>query len=232
MSERREGARGWLDTHPSLPYVLPFAIFVALLAAQSYLGFLGRWELPIRALVLAAAIWICSRSVLNFRVERLAASVGLGVVVFLLWIAPDVLFPGYRSHWIFQNPVMGRLGSSIEISLLADPVVLTFRTARAVLLVPVIEELFWRGWLMRWLISMDFRKVPLGTYASGAFWITAILFASEHGPFWDVGLVAGVIYNWWMVRTKSLGDCILMHAVTNACLSIYVISGGHWEYWL
>ncbi len=48
----------------------------------------------------------------------------------------------------------------------------------------------------------------------------AILFASEHGPYWDVGLITGVIYNWWMVRTKSVADCILMHAVTNAALSI------------
>jgi uncharacterized protein len=42
---------------------------------------------------------------------------------------------------------------------------------------PVVEELFWRAWLMRWLINSDFRKVPLGTYAPLAFWITAILFA-------------------------------------------------------
>jgi len=59
-------------------------------------------------------------------------------------------------------------------------------------------------WLMRWLISPQFEKVPLGAYQAGAFWITAVLFASEHGPYWDVGLVAGVAYNWWMVRTRSL----------------------------
>ena len=42
--------------------------------------------------------------------------------------------------------------------------------------------------------------------------------------------MAGVIYNVWMVRTKSPGDCILAHAITNACLSAYVIAGGHWQY--
>jgi membrane protease YdiL (CAAX protease family) len=46
-----------------------------------------------------------------------------------------------------------------------------------------------------------------------------------------VGLVAGVIYNWWMVRTRSLGDLILAHGITNACLSAYVVFAGHWEYW-
>jgi hypothetical protein len=85
---------------------------------------------------------------------------------------------------------------------------------------------------MRWLIQKDFLSVPLGSYLPSAFWITAILFASEHGPYWDVGLAAGLLYNWWMVRTRSLADCILAHAVTNACLAAYVVCAGKWQYWL
>ena len=85
---------------------------------------------------------------------------------------------------------------------------------------------------MRWLISSKFQNLPLGTYDTKAFWITAILFATEHGPYWDVGLIAGVTYNWWMVRTRSLRDCILAHSVTNACLCGYVIATHRWEYWL
>lgn len=84
---------------------------------------------------------------------------------------------------------------------------------------------------MRWLIKNDFLSVPLGAYARDAFWITAALFGLEHGPYWEVGLLCGIAYNWWMVRTRSLGDCILTHAVTNGILSAYVISGGHWQYW-
>ena len=60
----------------------------------------------------------------------------------------------------------------------------------------------------------------------------ALLFASEHGPYWDVGLAAGILYNWWMIRTKSLEDCILSHAVTNACLAAYVLTRHQWQYWL
>ncbi|MBM3791630.1 MAG: CAAX prenyl protease-related protein, partial [Acidobacteria bacterium] len=114
----------------------------------------------------------------------------------------------------------------------ADPVFLIFRIAGTSVLVPIIEELFWRGWLMRYLIVADFRRVPLGTYSALSFWVTALLFASEHGPYWDVGLMAGVAYNWWMVRSGNLADCILAHAVTNACLAAYVVIGGAWQYWL
>lgn len=99
------------------------------------------------------------------------------------------------------------------------------------MIVPIVEELFWRAWLMRWLIDPEFWKVRLGTYAPVAFWVTAILFASEHGPYWDVGLITGIIYNLWMIRTRSVTDCILTHAVTNAMLSGYVIATSQWQYW-
>ena len=76
-----------------------------------------------------------------------------------------------------------------------------------------------------------FPEGPLGTFTPVIFVVTAVLFASEHGSWWDVGLLAGLAYNWWMLRTRSLGDCILAHAVTNGCLAAYVVSQGRWEYW-
>ena len=85
---------------------------------------------------------------------------------------------------------------------------------------------------MRWIIDKDFRKVPLGTYAAGAFWIVALLFSTEHGPYWEVGLATGIVYNWWIVRTRNLADCIVAHAVTNGLLSAYVLLTGQWQYWL
>jgi hypothetical protein len=106
------------------------------------------------------------------------------------------------------------------------------RVFGSVILVPILEELFWRGWLMRWLISQDFRKVALGSYTPLSFWATALLFASEHGSYWEVGLLTGIIYNWWMIRTKNLANCILAHAVTNGCLAVYVIAWKQWQYWL
>ena len=47
-----------------------------------------------------------------------------------------------------------------------------------------------------------------------------------------MGLLAGIAYNGWMVRTRNLADCILAHAVTNACLAAYVLLAGAWDYWL
>jgi uncharacterized protein len=160
-------------------------------------------------------------------------SIAVGLAVFLIWIGPDALFgPGYRAHWLFQNGVTGAAASTIPSAAQRSYWFLTLRASSCALLVPLVEELFWRGWLMRWIVSHHFDKIPLGAYTPMAFWTVALLFASEHGPYWEVGLAAGVIYNWWMVRTRDLADCILAHAVTNALLSAYVLWAGHWQYWL
>lgn len=221
---------GWRE-HPAVPYVAPFAAFLLLLVAAQYLGIPERAETVGRFFALAAVLYFFSRGAIDLRISRPAGTVLLGVGVFALWVAPDVLWPHYRESVLFQNALFG-VRSTLSPAAVHDPVVLAFRTARAVLIVPLVEELFWRAWLMRWLISPDFQSVPLGTYGRASFWITALLFASEHGAYWDVGLATGIIYNWWMLRTRSLGDLIWIHAITNACLCAYIIAAHRWEYWM
>ena len=216
----------------SAPYIIPFAVFLALLAVQNYVPLPQREEFGLRLVILAGVLWYFSRHVISFRLERPLLSVALGVGVFVLWVAPDVLIPGYRTHWLFSNALTGSATGSVSAAAQQDFWLLLFRTLRATLIVPIVEELFWRAWMMRWLVDREFWKIPLGTYLPSAFWITALLFASEHGPYWEVGLLAGIVYNWWTLRTRSLGDLILAHAVTNGCLSAYVIFAHKWEYWL
>lgn len=221
-----------LRRHPAAAYVGPFVVFMALLAVLPAAPIPERARLIVWLLVPAAAVLWMSRGVLEFRPSQPVLSVLLGVAVCALWVAPDQLFPGWRQHWLFTNSITGSVKSSLGADALADPLALTLRSLRAILLVPVIEELFWRGWLMRWFAKNDFERVPLGTFERSAFLWVAVLFALEHGPFWDVGLATGLIYNWWMVRTKRLSDLILCHAVTNGCLCGFVLATGQWGYWL
>lgn len=210
----------------------PFIVFMAVLALAPSLGLPPRIDLALRLGLPAAALLALSRSVISIRPRQFATSTLVGVAVFILWVAPDILIPGYRQHWLFQNALTGSLASSMAPASLSDPVSVALRILRAVIVVPLVEELFWRGWLMRWLIRNDFESVPLGSYTGQSFWLTAILFASVHGPYWDVGLIAGAVYNGWLVRTKSLADLVLAHAVTNACLAAFVLGTNRWEYWL
>jgi CAAX prenyl protease-like protein len=219
------------DRYPAAQYVAPFGIFLLFLAVAPQRFLSAYWESPLWVLVLAVVCVLCWPRELSLPPRSPVLSALVGLVVFLLWIAPDLLVPGYRHSPLFSNSLIGHPHSSLRPAELQSLWVLSWRTARAVFIVPVVEELFWRAWLMRWLINPNFRNVPLGAYAAGSFWITAALFASEHGSYWDVGLLTGVVYNWWMLRTRSVADCILMHAVTNGALSLYVIATAQWQYW-
>jgi CAAX prenyl protease-like protein len=222
----------FLERHPWVPYVAPFALFITFLVVGSTLSGSARTEAIIRVSILLAVIVLVARPALDFRLARPVGSAVVGVGVFAVWIAPDLLIPGYREGILFQNDLVGNVQSTLTDEDRADRVVLGLRFVRAALIVPIVEELFWRGWLPRWLDHMDdFRRAKLGDYTRWSFGATAVLFALEHGSFWDVGLVAGVIYNEWMRRTRSLGDLIFSHGVTNACLSAYVLAAGRWEYW-
>jgi CAAX prenyl protease-like protein len=205
---------------------------MVLVAAQRYVPLPQTLEFALRCVILTAVLWYFSRNVISFRVLRPLASLALGVAVFLIWIGPDALIPGYRQHWLFTNSITGQVGTGLEASSQVDAGALLFRILRAAILVPIIEELFWRAWALRWVARTDFEAMPLGTYTRSSFLIVALLFAAEHGPYWEVGLICGLIYNWWMGKTRSLGDLIFTHAITNGCLCAYVLISKKWEYWM
>jgi len=212
---------------PTAAFVAPFLIYAGMILVPVSPGVL----FPVRCLVILAVLVFVSWPYVSLKPSHPLASAGVGILVFVIWIAPDLLF-GYRHHWLFENALTGRAASSLPPALRGNILFLAIRVLSSMALVPVLEELFWRGWLMRWWISREFVNVRLGTYQAGAFWLVAVLFASEHGPYWEVGLAAGIIYNLWIMRTRNLADCILAHAVTNGSLAAYVLVRGQWQFWL
>jgi CAAX prenyl protease-like protein len=218
-----------LRRYAAVPWVLPFLIFIGLLVVQQAVP-VPAW---LRFTLSMAAILAVSRVPLLGGPSKPILSILVGIAVFVVWIGPDQIAPGWHHSILFDNAVMGHPAGNTPPASKNDPIFLLFRIAISVVAVPILEELFWRGWVMRWIVDpKDFERVPLGTFAAAAFWLTAILFASEHGSFWDVGLAAGIVYNWWMIRTRNLWDCILAHAVTNGLLAAWVIGAGQWQYWL
>jgi uncharacterized protein len=215
---------------PTLAYIAPFAVYVGLMGLERVTGAPFALAYPVRLVITCLVIALASRSLASFRAVHFLATFAVGAAVFVIWIAPDVLI-GYRHHWLFENFIFGSAAGLATTPIRGNGALIACHFVGSAAIVPVVEELFWRGWLMRWLIQPDFQKVRLGTYTPSSFWLVAILFAIEHGSYWEVGLAAGIIYNLWMIRTRSLADCIVAHAVTNAILSIYVIAAGHWQYW-
>src|SRR5205823_1367998 len=98
--------------------------------------------------------------------------------------------------------------------------------------VPILEEVFWRAFLLRRLMHRDFLAVPFGDLSWGSGAAVAALFAAEHQlPDWSAGFAAGVLYNFVAYRTRNLGACILAHAITNFGLGVYTCATRQWGFW-
>ena len=108
------------------------------------------------------------------------------------------------------------------------------RFFRMVVVVALVEEIFWRGFLLRYLIDPDkpFTKTAFGTYQAKAFWIVVGLFMVAHAPEdWLGAVLFCILANWVAIRTKSLFACVICHAVANLLLGIYVMVTQQWGYW-
>jgi CAAX protease family protein len=223
-------------TSPPIAYVAPMVAFLMLTAVEGYLPALDGQPHPlwypiaytVKIIVVVAVAYVY-RSTWRDLLPRpslavVALAVFVGLVVTLLWIGLDGLYPdipllGARSAF---NP--GSLPGVGEAGFLA------VRLLGLVLVVPLIEELFWRSFLMRWVIDANFARVPIGRVTPAAAAVTSGLFALAH-PEWLPALLTGLLWAWLLWRTKSLAACLVSHVVANLCLGIYVLTTGNWKFW-
>ena len=206
-----------------LPFIAPFFFFAVFLTVQGYLPDQHYAIYPIVTVVVAAAIAFYWRALPPLRPSAPIVSVCVGIVGVVLWIGLDPFLVHY------DQPLIGRNPFQLYAPAVAWPL-FAFRLAGISVCVPIMEELFWRGFLMRWLINEDFTSVPLGTYRPFSFWVTTAFFASVHGAEWPLAVIVGVLYGAWFVRTKSLGDIVLAHGATNFLLALYCLATHDWHF--
>src|SRR6266849_94873 len=99
---------------PALPYIAPFAVFLGFLALHSILPLPDLGDQILRLAVMTLVLFFVARPVLDFNVQHWVASVLIGVAVFAIWIGPDLLFPNYRRHWMFENSIMGAASTTLS----------------------------------------------------------------------------------------------------------------------
>ena len=144
-----------------------------------------------------------------------------GALVFVLWINLD-------QSWLTFGEPKGFNPAQADGSL--DWALIAVRIFGAAAVVPVMEELFWRSFLMRWIDRHDFlRQAPVAVTLR-ALLITSVLFGVEHS-LWFAGIVAGLAYGWLYVRSGSLWPSMIAHALTNLMLGIWVVMTGNWQFW-
>ena len=225
-------SRAWL------PYVAPMAAFLLMTAAEDALpkaaagGPVPTWYAVAYAAKVAVvtAVALACRSAWRDLAPRpgpaaLGLAIGLGLAVAALWVGLDPYTP--------RLPFLGGARTGFNPYTLPPAGRFAFLAARLcglVVLVPLIEELFWRSFLMRWVIDPDFTKVPIGRVTPVAAAVTAGLFALAH-PEWFAALITGLAWAWLLHRTKSVSACVVSHVAANLGLGVYVLSTGAWKFW-
>ena len=227
-----------LTASPAFSRILPFAIYIGFLAIASGLtaiqemGYLrdwdSRWLYPIKVgVVLVALVWLWRHySELALPVATKATdwflAMIVGIVIFVLWINLDQGWATLGSDSPGFNPV----SEDGQINWL----LVAFRIVGAALIVPVMEELFWRSFVLRWIDSSSFLKIHPARVSIKAFVITAVLFGIEHN-LWLAGILAGCAYSWLYMRSNNLWIPVFSHAITNALLGVWVLRTGNWQFW-
>jgi CAAX prenyl protease-like protein len=100
-----------------------------------------------------------------------------------------------------------------------------------VVMIPIVEELAFRGFLGRRLLSADFQSIPAGRFSWVPFLVSSVLFGAMHGQLWIAGTLAGMAFALALYRRGAIGDAVQAHATTNGLLMLYALTTGHWSAW-
>ncbi len=219
-----------LTRRPWFPYVAPMAAFLIFTSLEGSIGLHYPMAYTIKIALVSAVAWYCRSAWADLkpwpRPGVMLVSAAVGVLVIVAWVGLDGRYPG----------IPGLSGTRAEFDplKLPDPHRLGFLGVRLfglVLLVPLIEELFWRSFLIRWLIDdRNFQGVSIGKVTPMAAGITSILFALAH-PEWLPALLTGLAWAGLLAWSRSVSACFLSHAVANMVLGIYVITNQAWKFW-
>jgi CAAX prenyl protease-like protein len=244
--------RTWLTDRPHLPYLIPLLAFGIVMSGPLLDTFGGGtfwadlWKTYHPAVYTAktilAAVLLCLfwKYYKNIRWTHLGTGVAVGLVGVPLWI--------YLELWAQSAGISQPFDKTNFHSYynpdheIADPFMrflfLFVRVAGPTLVVPIMEELVYRDFLMRAFIGgVRFDDVEPGTFHKNdpkswlAIFGTAAIFTFSHFQR-PSAFVWAVMMGFLMVRTKSLGACIVAHGVTNLALYLFVIYKGdiYWQF--
>jgi CAAX prenyl protease-like protein len=219
-----------------LPYVAPFALYVVLtsLAARFDGSYPAAYSVAVAIVGVSTLFLLRGQQILRPH-RHVLVPIVVGLVGFVLWVAlstprfeetltsgfPDWLRPSDRAGY---NPLSELTPLAMAIGFIA------VRLIGLVILTPIAEELFWRGFLLRWVDSPDWRDVPMGTFHLRSFVVVTVFFVAAH-PEWLAAAVYCMLLNGLMYWKKDLWSCIVAHAVSNLALAIYIMATGTWWLW-
>ena len=219
---------------------MPFVVFALCTVAQGKFGESSRYWIYFGKTLLGVwLIWLVRPFIPEMKWIFSWAAVLVGIGVFVLWVGIDPFYPPLdrllsqvglakaesESAAILWNP-RAYYGEASALAWLF----IIGRLAGSSLVVPPLEEVFYRSTIYRSLIKAEFQSVPLGQFRGAAFLITAGLFGGAHRE-WLAGILCGFAYQGLVCWKGRLGDAMTAHAITNFLLALWVVGRGAWKFW-
>jgi CAAX prenyl protease-like protein len=207
--------------NPTAAYLMPL---LAILAAGTFARAISSGFEFFYPLRLVAGLWMLARyrrtlSTIDWRWSWRGPAVG--ALVFLVWIG--------AAYFLLPQ-------SAMPVKLATEPAALrefwiVNRIAGSMLIVPIAEELAYRGYLMRRLANSDFESVPFASVRWPALTVTAVVFGLAHGALWLPGIAAGLAYGLLVARRGRIGEAVAAHATTNSLIAASVLGWNQWQLW-
>ena len=183
----------------------------------------------IAKVVLVTAALVYFRSVwreIRFEGKWVLPSAIIGVALCAIWIGIEKNVP--YTHFLGERTAFNPFTEVDDPAMRAA--FFGFRFFGLVLMVPLMEEIFWRSFLLRFITKPDFLSLKVGEFSTNALLIGAALFGLAH-PEWLPAVIFALAISLWLRYTKSLFAVIIVHVVTNLALGLWVVTQRDWIFW-
>jgi len=225
----------------TMAHLLPFIAWILLMQIP---GLEPAWNYALRTVIGIVALsylkpwrWY---SVANSR--NLIPALVVGLVVFLAWVGLETnwfgeKWPSLQTAYLrFGVGIwpFGQMPPALESAPYAPAEcgwhLTVVRLIGSALVIAVIEEFFWRGFLYRVFIDRSFLTVEIGRFVWIPFVLVCLIFGLEHSR-WLAGIFAGVAYGCLIIRTRDIWAGVTAHVTTNLLLGFYVVTTGSYQFW-
>lgn len=224
-----------LKRSPVFTRAAPFIVFLLLTLLQSKSGEGGRyWFYLAKSVVVGWMLWVFRRAIGEMRLKFSGEAIAVGIGVFVLWVGlvPILQVFGLDASWAVRKPAEVQPWNPFlhfENAILAWFFV-AVRIVGSTVVVPPMEEVFYRSFVYRYVAKQDFQAVPIGQFYWTPFIVASVLFGFGHHE-WLAGILSGFAYQGLVCRKKRLGDAIAAHGITNFLLGLWIIYKGAWHFW-
>jgi len=222
--------RARLSASPIYARVLPYVLILVIttLFQDSFSEEARYWIYLAKMIVGLLCIWEMRALVPEMRWAFSWEAVVVGVLICVLWVGLDPYYP--KNELLMKqgdpwNPFKA-FGAGTGMAWFFIAV----RTFGSAIIIPPLEETFYRSFLYRYCVRTDFEAMPFRQFHPTSFIVVSALFGFVHFQ-WLPGILCGMAYQWLAIRKNRLGDAMTAHAITNFLLGVWVAWQGAWNFW-